>query len=73
VISLSKIDSMGEIKMGNIAPTPTPEAHPKTGISEKEIQSLLNALRGLRFGSVEIIVQDSRIIQIERVDVRRLV
>jgi hypothetical protein len=41
--------------------------------SSREIQSILNALRGIRSGSVEIFVQDSRIIQIERLEKRRLV
>lgn len=38
-----------------------------------EIQEILNALRGLRFGSVEIIVQDSRVVQIQRLEKHRLV
>ena len=29
-------------------------------------QELLHALKGIRFGSVEIIIHDSRIVQIER-------
>ena len=38
-----------------------------------EIQEILNALRGLRYGSVEIIVQDSRVVQIQRLEKHRLV
>ncbi|MDB5105909.1 MAG: putative small protein [Fibrobacteres bacterium] len=38
-----------------------------------EIQFILNALRGLRYGSVEIIVQDSRVVQIQRLEKQRLV
>jgi len=57
---------------GGISSSASPEAGPKPGQSGREIQSLLGALRGLRNGSVEIVVQDSRIIQIARVDVRRL-
>lgn len=37
-----------------------------------EIQFILNALKGLRYGSVEIIVQDSRIVQIQRLEKHRL-
>ncbi|HEX9135839.1 MAG TPA: YezD family protein [Nitrospirota bacterium] len=29
-------------------------------------QAILRALRGLRFGSIEIIVHDSKVVQIER-------
>jgi hypothetical protein len=38
-----------------------------------DLKAVLDALRGLRFGSVEIIVQDSRIVQIDRLEKRRLV
>jgi hypothetical protein len=31
-----------------------------------ELTSVLDALRGLRYGSVELIIQDSRLIQIDR-------
>ncbi|MCG3195829.1 MAG: YezD family protein [Candidatus Omnitrophica bacterium] len=31
--------------------------------TEKEI---LNSLRGIRFGSVEVVIHDSRVVQIER-------
>jgi hypothetical protein len=43
---------------------------PETG--SNEIQFILNALRGLRYGSVEIIVQDSRVVQIQRLEKLRL-
>lgn len=35
-------------------------------------QKILNALRGLRFGSAEIIVHEGRIVQIERKEKMRL-
>jgi hypothetical protein len=36
------------------------------------VQELLTALRDLRYGSVEIVVHDSRIVQIERREKVRL-
>ena len=40
---------------------------------EKEVRHILKALKGLRFGSVEVIVQDARIVQIQRLEKKRLV
>ena len=54
--------------------SPIPADPPKSGEGRpREIQAILDALRGLRFGSVEIIVQDARIVQIDRREKRRLV
>jgi hypothetical protein len=39
---------------------------------EKELQQIRDALRNLRFGSVNIIVQDGVIVQIDRTEKRRL-
>jgi len=36
------------------------------------LQAITEALRGLRFGSVTIIVQDGVIVQVERIEKRRL-
>jgi hypothetical protein len=36
------------------------------------IQAILDALRGLRFGSVTVVVQDGVIVQVERKDKKRL-
>lgn len=41
--------------------------------AQPEIKAILDALRGLRFGSIEIFVQDARIVQIDRREKRRLV
>ena len=30
------------------------------------LRAIANAIRGVRFGSVEVVIQDSRVIQIER-------
>ncbi|HLP42455.1 MAG TPA: YezD family protein [Fibrobacteria bacterium] len=42
-------------------------------LGRHEIQEILNALLGLRYGSVEIIVQDSRVARIQRLEKHRLV
>jgi hypothetical protein len=36
------------------------------------LESIAQAIRGLRFGSVEIVVQDGRVVQIERKEKFRL-
>ena len=40
---------------------------------EWETQEIKNALRGLRFGSINVIVQDGIVVQIDRVEKKRLV
>lgn len=39
---------------------------------DTELQQIREALRGLRYGSVNIIVQDGLIVQIDRTEKRRL-
>lgn len=39
---------------------------------EAPIQAILDALRGLRFGSVTVVVQDGVIVQVERIEKKRL-
>jgi len=41
-------------------------------VSEKDLAYVISALRGIRFGSVEIVIHDSRIVQIERKEKVRL-
>ncbi len=41
-------------------------------ITDDELQQIRESLRGLRFGSVNIIVQDGLIVQIDRTEKRRL-
>ncbi len=36
------------------------------------LQAILDALRGLRFGSITVIVQDGVIVQVERIEKKRL-
>ncbi len=51
-------------------PASSPEAFQN---KEREIaQTILNALRGMRFGSVEITVHDAKVVQIERKEKIRL-
>jgi hypothetical protein len=54
-------------------PTASPDfdANPRE-LSDDELVQIRNTLRGLRFGSVQIIVQDGVIIQIERTEKRRM-
>ncbi len=41
-------------------------------LQDEELHSIRDALRGLRFGSVNIIVQDGVIVQIDRTDKKRI-
>lgn len=41
-------------------------------VSEKDLAHITAALKGIRFGSVEIVIHDSRIVQIERKEKLRL-
>lgn len=40
---------------------------------QRETQEIQNALRGLRFGSLHVIVQDGVVVQIDRTEKKRLV
>ena len=42
------------------------------GPTADEVQEVANALRGLRFGVVQVVVQDGVVVQIERTEKRRL-
>lgn len=50
------------------AASPSPSAVDSPEVLER----IVIALRGLRFGSIEIVVQDSRVVQIERKEKFRL-
>lgn len=39
---------------------------------EQELQQIRDALKGLRFGTVTVVVQDGVVVQIDRTDKRRL-
>lgn len=51
--------------METIAPPPTVE-------EDVALQTITEALRGIRFGSVTVIVQDGVIVQVERIEKKRL-
>ena len=38
----------------------------KTIVTEKEVKKLLELIAGVRYGSVNIIIQDGKIVQIEK-------
>lgn len=42
-------------------------------ITDEDLQQIRESLRGLRFGSVNIIVQDGLIVQIDRTEKRRVI
>jgi hypothetical protein len=49
-----------------------PEARANNGVegrddsNEEILRRIANAISGVRFGSVEVVIQDSRVVQIER-------
>ncbi len=43
---------------------PDLQAEPDSG--DEILQRIANAISGVRFGSVEVVIQDSRVVQIER-------
>jgi len=46
--------------------------HPNGSAEDPVVREVLAALRGLRYGSVEIVVHDSEVVQIERREKVRL-
>ena len=53
-------------------PVPATVGHDRTGPADEALNQIRDSLRGLRFGSVNIIVQDGVVIQIDRTEKRRL-
>ena len=45
----------------------------ESGVSREAEREIQRALRGLRFGSIEIVVHDSQVVQIERREKTRLI
>jgi hypothetical protein len=41
-------------------------------VSEESMAEIVRALRGLRFGSVHVVVQDGIVIQVDRTEKRRI-
>jgi hypothetical protein len=62
----------GVIVSDPISNQPKAPVAEQTGSTDDAINQIRDSLRGLRFGSVNIIVQDGVIIQIDRTEKRRL-
>ena len=43
-----------------------PTFNPKPNPGNEILRRIANAISGVRFGSVEVVIQDSRVVQIER-------
>ncbi len=50
----------------------TPGNHVSSTLPDETIQAIAHALSGLRFGQVTVIVQDGRVMQIDRTERRRI-
>jgi len=46
--------------------TTRPDVQPETQSGDEVLRRIANAISGVRFGSVEVVIQDSRVVQIER-------
>jgi hypothetical protein len=57
---------------GETAPEPSGALNSEEAPSDPAVALILEALRGLRFGTVSIVVQDGCVIQIDRTEKRRL-
>lgn len=51
---------------------PDANARRAADLSDDELLEICNALRGLRYGTVQIVVQDGVVVQIDRTEKRRL-
>jgi hypothetical protein len=47
-------------------PTDRPEAQTEPESGNNILRRIADAISGVRFGSVEVVIQDSRVVQIER-------
>src|SRR4051812_32549197 len=68
----SKMISGGVIVSDRIPQQPDASAAEQHATADDVINQIRDSLRGLRFGSLNIIVQDGVIIQIERTEKRRI-
>jgi hypothetical protein len=62
----------GALIMSHTEPPNFPSDEVQSGRHENEWNQIREALKGLRFGTVNIIIQDGVIIQIDRTEKRRL-
>ncbi len=42
------------------------DAQPEPDSGDEILRRIANAISGVRFGSIEVVIQDSRVVQIER-------
>ena len=68
VLTMSRHD----VPLGSAPPTLPVGAAGRQLPTDEELREISASLRGLRYGSVSIVVQDGVIIQIDRVEKRRL-
>jgi hypothetical protein len=52
--------------------TSSPDAQGELDSGDEILRRIANAISGVRFGSVEVVIQDSRVVQIERKEKFRL-
>ena len=62
----------GVIAMDPVPKQPKASAAEQVAAGDDALNQIRDSLRGLRFGSVNIIVQDGVVIQIDRTEKRRL-
>jgi hypothetical protein len=62
---------MSDVKTRNDLPVAVNSAGPE-GAVDGSLEAIRDALRGLRYGTVSIVVQDGVVVQIERTEKRRL-
>jgi hypothetical protein len=57
-----------------MSPSESNSTNPSVGTDDRDVElhQIREALRGLRFGAVNIIVQDGVVVQIDRTEKRRL-
>jgi len=53
------------MKTDSTLPSPR-DAQPQTDSGDEILRRIASAISGVRFGSVEVVIQDSRVVQIER-------
>ena len=46
--------------------TSSPDVQSEAQAGDEVLRRIANAISGVRFGSVEVVIQDSRVVQIER-------
>ena len=68
-VTYQRLRGAAAVSQGETNPAPAPNGDSSR---EAEIAQILESLRGLKYGSVSIIVQDGVIVQIDRLEKRRI-